>query len=146
MQVLLVGPHDVAQEEDVRRAGLSDVVRFEDSRPHREILEMEAGADALLLIKHRSPGFRDLIPGKLYEYMGAGRPVIAVVPESPAAELVRGLGLGWTAPPGDAERIAAALEEALSGRAPARHTPGDRTAFTRKAQAAHLARILAEIA
>jgi glycosyltransferase involved in cell wall biosynthesis len=144
-RVLLLGPHDVSEAHRVARRALADVVRFEGQRPHRETLQMEAGAHALLLLKHRSERFRELIPGKLYEYLAAGRPVLAVVPEGPAAELVRGMGCGWVVPPDSPSRVADALESAWRGEAPPRHAPADREAYTRRNLAARLARILEEL-
>jgi glycosyltransferase involved in cell wall biosynthesis len=125
---------------------LSDVVRFEGQRPHRETLEMEAGAHVLLLLKHRSPRFRELVPGKIFEYLASGRPVLAVVPEGPAAELVRGLGCGWVVPPQAPGRVADALESAWSGGAPPRHAPADRTQYSRRNLSGRLAALLGEIA
>ena len=166
IQCLLLGPHDAAQARIASRAALAGILRFEGNRPHAETLAMEAGADVLLLVKSRSARYRDLVPGKLYEYIGAGRPVLAIAPEGPAADLVRRLGLGWVADPDSPEAIAAALEEAWARRAagaaavasavapPAAPgagpspsaSPADRASFTRRRLTERLARTLAEIA
>lgn len=147
MQCLLYGPRDAAQERAARDARLDDVVRFEGQAPHAQILALEAGADLLLLVKSASERYRDLIPGKLYEYIGAARPVLAIAPEGAAADLVRKLRMGWVAAPGAPEAIAAALEKAWE-RAPGvpGHTPAEREPFTRRAAAGRLAAILAELA
>lgn len=143
---LMVGPHDAAEPRRVEARGFADVVSFPGQVPHRQALALEAGAHALLLVKHTSPRFGELIPGKLYEYLGSGRPVLAVVPEGPAAELVRGLGMGWVAPPGDPARLADALEAAWEGRVPARGLAEERAAFTRGALTARLAAALERLA
>ena len=153
VQCVLVGPHDAAQARIAARAGLSGVVRFEGNRPHAETLAMEAGADVLLLVKGRSARYRDLVPGKLYEYIGAGKPVLAIAPEGPAADLVRRFGLGWVADPDRPDQIAAALEEAWARRpaSGAASSPGagiataDRESFTRRRLTEQLARTLSEI-
>ncbi len=107
-------------------------------------------ADVLVLIKHVEPRFRGLIPGKLYEYMGAGRPILALVPESEAADLVRDLGWGEVAPPDDPEAIAAALRRLLaakrSGRLVESYAMRGREQFERRSQAESLAALLAVIA
>ena len=145
VECLMPGPHDAAEERLVSERGLGDVARFPGNLEHRQVLEFEAGASLLLLIKHGSPRFRDLIPGKLYEYLGVRRPVLAVVPEGPAAELVRGLRLGWVAPPDRPERIADALEEAFAGSHsfPAAAAE-ERAQFTRRALTGRLAQVLDE--
>jgi len=144
-RVRLYGPRDAREDARVRDAGLGDVVSFEGVAPHADILRVEAGAHVLLLLKHLEPRFRDLIPGKLYEYIGAGRPVLAVIPEGPAAELVRGLRLGRVAPPESPERIAEALEEAWSGRLVRGPVGEDALRFTRKALAGQLAAVVEEV-
>jgi glycosyltransferase involved in cell wall biosynthesis len=146
IECLLLGPHDAAEARRVERAGFSDVIRFVGQTPHAATLAMEAGANALLLIQSGAPEYRDLVPGKLYEYMGAGRPVIAIAAEGPAADLVRRLGMGWVAPPDSADRIADALDAAWSGSITPRGVAADRAPFTRRALAGQLARLLEEIA
>lgn len=154
IQCLLLGPHDAAQARVVGRSGLAGVMRFEGNRPHAETLAMEAGADVLLLVKSRSERYRDLVPGKLYEYLGAGRPVLAIAPEGPAADLVRRFGMGWVANPDAPEQIADALTEAWARRAPPAApvatsapiaTSADRESYTRRRLTERLARTLSEI-
>jgi glycosyltransferase involved in cell wall biosynthesis len=94
--------------------------------------------------------FRGLIPGKLYEYMGAGRPILALVPDSEAADLVRDLGWGEVAPPDDPEAIAAALARLLAhkraGRLQDAYPRRGRERFERRTQASEIAAILTAIA
>ena len=148
VQCLLLGPLDADQARVVARAGLDGVVRFEGNRSHAETLAMEAGADLLLLVKSRSARFRDLVPGKLYEYLGSGRPVLAIAPEGPAADLVRHFGMGWVADPDSADGIADALTVAWAKRPPppAGATVGERESLTRRSLTERLARTLSEIA
>ena len=140
-QLVLIGPHDEGPVRQVRQHGLEGVVRFLGQVPHKEAMEMEAGAHVLLLIKHRDPQFRELIPGKLYEYLGARKPILAVAGQSPAAELVRGLRAGWVASPDSPELVALALEEAYGGRSP-RARAEDCALFTRASLTGRLAHIL----
>ena len=48
--------------------------------------------------------------GKLFEYLGAERPVLVLGDDSEAARIVREAGAGLAAPSADPEAIAAALE------------------------------------
>lgn len=59
--------------------------------PHMEGLRHLKGADALLLIIRNLDPEKDLvtIPGKLFEYVAAGPPVIMIGPEGDAARIVR---------------------------------------------------------
>jgi hypothetical protein len=86
------------------------------------------------------------VPGKLYECLGAERPVLALVAEGPAAGLVRGLGMGWVADPGAPGAVADALEAAWARSFTPQHTASDREPYTRRALTGDLARLLEEIA
>ncbi len=54
-------------------------------------------------------------PGKVYEYLAAERPIVALVPpEGDAAALLRDTGSAWIADPDDEGAIGAALAEAVA--------------------------------
>jgi glycosyltransferase involved in cell wall biosynthesis len=149
-EVELVGARESANDGLVRQLGLADCVHLRDYVPHREAIAAMRNADVLVLIKHVESRFQGLIPGKLYEYMGAGRPILALVPPSEAADLVRDGGWGEVAPPDDAESIAAALLRLVRHRqagSMARAYPcNGRERFERPAQAGELAALLDGVA
>ena len=61
--------------EDAHRKGLSGKVIFLGHCPHARALSLQKGADILLLLgwaKGRQ------IPAKVFEYIGAGRPILAL--------------------------------------------------------------------
>jgi hypothetical protein len=65
----------------------------------------------LLYIGGDDPGNRRNLPSKLWDYVGAGVPILAVVdPSFRVAEFVREYGLGLVVSPGDEAGIAAAIE------------------------------------
>ncbi len=150
LRVDLVGARESANDALVQQLGLRDCVQLRDYVPHRDAIAAMRGADVLVLIKHVEPRFRGLVPGKLYEYMGAGRPILALVPPCEVADMVRDGGWGEVAPPEDAAAIAAALVRLLQHRqagtlADAYPCRG-REKFERPAQAAELSRILDSLA
>ncbi len=95
--------------------GLSDYVTVRGPIPYSDALELMVASDALLVTLPPLRCSRHWVPGKLYEYLGSGRPVLAVVPEGAAAELVRTAGTGVVADPRDEGAIAAALEQLVRG-------------------------------
>jgi glycosyltransferase involved in cell wall biosynthesis len=80
---------------------------------HAECLRFVRGADLLFLPMHKMPpGMKaGLVPGKTYEYMAAGRPVLATLPESDARDFLAQAGSGLFAAPGDVPGLLAALKE-----------------------------------
>ncbi len=110
MRVDLVGPYDADHEDRALSLGLAGVVRFHGSVSHAESRRLQQSADALLLWKPRGPGYRTMVPGKLYEYLDSGRPVLALLPDGDeAAGLVR-RAEGEVLAPGDTAALARALE------------------------------------
>ena len=53
------------------------------------------------------------VPQKLYQYLRAGRPVLALMGPGPGRQLVEDLGVGLACDPKDAEPIAAALASSV---------------------------------
>jgi len=131
-----------------RHHGIEDIVDIAPALPYRAALAEMAGADGLLVLQ--AANCNDQIPAKLYEYLRAGRPLLALTdPAGDTAALLREAGIDTIAPLDDSEAIAQALlrflELAKSGRAP-RAMPAFVQAQTRSARAVQLAALLDELA
>ena len=93
-----------------------------------------------------------MLSGKVFEYLAAGRPILAVVPpDGAAAELIRETDAGVVVAPDDVQGIAVALRELharfLDGGLPAAElSEGDRDRLSRQARAEETAGLLREIA
>ncbi len=114
VRVEIAGPYDSDWEERARARGLAEVVRFRGPLAHAETRALQKAADLLLLWKPRGEGYRTMVPGKLYEYLDSGRPIVGLLPESDeAADLVRRAN-GRVSAPGDADALAAELAARLA--------------------------------
>src|SRR5262249_5640876 len=101
---------------------------------------------ASVLVHWQPRDFPTMVPGKLYEYVDAGRPIVAVLdPQTEAAELLREAGASVT-PTGDRAALSAELERryrAWREHGPEPSLPGGRLADHRRdAIAARLAGVL----
>jgi glycosyltransferase involved in cell wall biosynthesis len=105
-RVVFVGPRESENERHVDVLGLSSIVEFRDSVPHPESLKLECSSHILLLLKHTDPAYHGIVPGKLYEYLGAGRPILALTPEGEARDTVVRRRRGEVAPQHDEDAIA----------------------------------------
>lgn len=82
---------------------------------HADALRACLGADLLVLVMSAEEGAA-LVPGKLYEYLGVGRPLFAAVPEGEARDVIaKATGGAAVVPPDNAEAIADGLVIAFDG-------------------------------
>jgi glycosyltransferase involved in cell wall biosynthesis len=82
------------------------------SLPRERALALQREADALLLIAH--PTRSQLLNYKLFEYLAAGRPMLALAEGTEAGRVAAELG-ATVAPAGDSRAIAAALRRVAAG-------------------------------
>ena len=114
----LLGPCYDSHREEVKAAGLADVVHFLPGRTHRDAVAAMLSARVLLLLEQDSDRGRLVLPGKAFEYLRAGRPILAVVPRGgAAARFVRESGAGIAVDPSSPTEIAEALARLLNGEA-----------------------------
>ena len=115
VQLVLVGPTNYEDRLAPRAKdhGVEDLVRFEDAVPEGQFRSYCRGSEVLLLMVGRFCGLQDfanVIPAKLCEYFGSGRPILVVGPEgSESAQIVRRLRRGLCVSDDDSGAIAEAL-------------------------------------
>ena len=117
IDVELIGPHESDERTLVERLGLTDIVHFLGQVPYEESRRRQAEADVLLLLQVHGPGYEAAIPGKLYEYLASGRPILAFLPDGEAADLVRKMG-GWVVGPEDARGAQQTIGWLVAGQRP----------------------------
>jgi len=79
--------------------------------PHEESIAYLMKSDVLLLIVDEAKESAEIVPGKVYEYIGTHRPVIALAPRGSAIErLVIETNAGMSAPQEDVEAVASIIE------------------------------------
>ncbi|MCO5274570.1 MAG: glycosyltransferase [Flavobacteriales bacterium] len=75
-----VGPVDHTIAESVAEAGLGAHLERTGRVSHEEAMRHMQRARALLLLVNDTPNLMGILPGKLFEYVSTGRPVLAVGP------------------------------------------------------------------
>jgi hypothetical protein len=114
-QVRMIFHVDEAQRIHRLEAALKigNAVEINGLIARERVLALQQGADVLVLLRWEDPSEDSVIPGKLFEYIGAGRPILAVGrPTGEVAEIIRrdGLGLVSTDPGAIAAWLRAAIE------------------------------------
>ncbi|WP_232695724.1 glycosyltransferase family 4 protein [Brevibacillus daliensis] len=148
-------PGYTENQDCVNALGLQDVVRVLGNLPHKEALGLMKGADALLMIGDVTPDAGAYIPGKLYEYMGVGKPILALHMPGEAADIIRSFQLGQVADPMNKEAIKEAYyklfqawkqEQETSTETKRDESFYDRVRpYERREQAGQLARLMNEV-
>lgn len=85
-----VGPVDHSVVESATAAGLGDHIERMGRVSHAEAMHQMQRARVLLLPINDTPNSAGILPGKLYEYLSVGRPILAVGPST--ADVTRVLG------------------------------------------------------
>lgn len=73
--------------------------------PHNVCISHQLSCDVLVLIEGTGRGANAFYTGKVFEYMNTGRPVLAILPEGVAMDLVKESRIGLTANTDDVEKI-----------------------------------------
>ncbi|MGA7306044.1 MAG: glycosyltransferase family 4 protein [Rhodothermales bacterium] len=94
----------------IKRLHLEDAVDYRGYLPHRESVARLMDADILWMTVGKRPGNESISTGKLGEYIGARKPILGLVPEGAAREVLERYEASEIAPPDDPEAIAAVLE------------------------------------
>jgi glycosyltransferase involved in cell wall biosynthesis len=145
LEVHLAG---VLTETDREVAERSPVTRLHGYLPHDETVSLVLSADLLFLPMHDLPdGVRaGLVPGKAYEYLGSGRPILGAVPDGDARELLEQAGNAFVCRPADVTRMAELIAERLEawrrGEQPQRPRAEVIARYERRFQTQQLAGIL----
>ena len=112
LKIRLIGQTDETILREIRGRGLGEQLEVLPHLEHREGLRLLGNSAVLLLPLNDSPNAREILPGKMYEYMALGRPILAIGPEdSDCQEILTRAGAGSYHPFGDVEGIKSALEK-----------------------------------
>ena|GEM_PF-83451 len=146
-QFSLVGRIDSWTKKRVHELGLDSVVQIHGYVPRVECLRHMMSADVLLLVIDDMPTTRSLLTGKIFEYLGARRPILGLVPrEGMAAELIESEGVGRVVSPRDVSSIEHELRfyygEYSAGHISRTSTRSPRSVFTRMESARRLSLLL----
>ncbi len=111
--VRFLGDFRSADREWANEQQLGDRLELIAYAPRRQSLELQRNSDALLLLIPDAGGRgKGVLSGKVFEYLAAERPILAIVPpEGAAADLLRQTGAAVVVAPDDVEGMIAALRD-----------------------------------
>lgn len=116
IQALFYGDWSNSYDQAVTAAELNDFVYPRPFIPHEELVGVMKGSSALLYIGGDDPRNQLNLPTKLYDYIGAGQPIIAIVDSSfRVAKFIEDYKFGIIVQPDNPEGVCSALERINSG-------------------------------
>ncbi|MBS2027853.1 MAG: glycosyltransferase family 4 protein [Deltaproteobacteria bacterium] len=151
VQFLLVG--EGAEKANLKaraqKEGLRNVT-FWDQIPRDQVAQVIAATDLCLVLLRDLPLFRTVIPSKIFEYLGAARPILTTV-DGESRKILDASRAGIFSPPENAEALARNISELAAQ--PDRLTQMGKLGrefvvahYSRTALAERYAQILAEVA
>lgn len=145
LRIRLVGKTDREVIESIHMAGLSDFLDDLGYQPHRVAVEEQMKASLLMLPLRKEPEYRAVLPGKLFEYLAARRPMLGIGQKDGAmAGIIAETGAGTTCEWDDYAGIKAVVDQAWEA---FRHgtdnfNGSDIDRYSRRATAAQMAALM----
>jgi glycosyltransferase involved in cell wall biosynthesis len=98
LEIRLAGNIDVVILENIHTCGLDGCLNKIAYLPHDEVVNLQKDTAVLLLQINNTPNARMILPGKFFEYMASGRPILCIGPEDgDSATIIQETGCGLTA-------------------------------------------------
>lgn len=99
VRVRFFGPAEYWLEQEVKQYGLQRIVEIYGVVPRDIVLQHQRASQILLLLNWNDPHERGVYTGKLFEYLAAQRPILAIGgPKGVVAELLEETGAGVYVP------------------------------------------------
>lgn len=78
LKIRLVGSVDLAVFDSARRAGLTGHLEHIATVPHSASIDMQRQSRVLLLVGNNTGNVKGILTGKVFEYLGARRPILTI--------------------------------------------------------------------
>jgi glycosyltransferase involved in cell wall biosynthesis len=111
IRLKFIGRFGADVQEMFRSTSIHEAIEVVPYLPHSESIRELLRASALLLIVDETKDSAEIVPGKVFEYIGARRPILALAPNGAAAELLQETRSGFVAPNADVAAIKRAFVE-----------------------------------
>lgn len=98
LQIKLVGKVDIGVLKSIEQNGLTSCLSRIEYMPHQDVMHEIQKSQVLLLLINNTPNAKGILTGKVFEYLGSGRPILSIGPEDgEAAVILKDCDAGQTA-------------------------------------------------
>lgn len=144
LEVVFAGPLSADERVLFDGHGLGSTIRYVGALPREEALQLQRDADSLLVVTEGATR-TSVATGKLFEYLGARRPIFVLGEGTAAAKIVLDAGAGLAVPAGDTDAIACGLRQFVERSAEWEITTEDVAPYSYERIAAQVAELLADL-
>lgn len=110
IRVNFMGNYYIEELNVIQASGLQDIITITPQQEHKIAVEAMLRSDILLLLIDTASG-KNVLTGKIFEYLRCNRPILGLVPEAGEAELLLSkLGNPWISPLENVELIKVQLQ------------------------------------
>jgi hypothetical protein len=137
VRVRLYGADPATVAALAEKAGVAAQVESHPAVPYDRVITLQRAADVLLMLRWNDPSEQGIVPGKLFEYVGARRPILCLGYDKgdvPDIMRARNLGLVSEDPAAIATQLETWIEQKRRDGAVAPLPPETRTALSRSDQ------------
>ncbi|HXK91504.1 MAG TPA: hypothetical protein PLA75_05460 [Bacteroidales bacterium] len=89
-KIKLIGNIDGSIIEEINKNDLQDITQILPPVSHQESIKYQMDAAILLLIIENASSAKSIIPGKIFEYLAAGRPILGIGPTDGEVSMILG--------------------------------------------------------
>jgi len=94
LEIKLVGKVDFTVIESIKKYGLEKHLNKIEYLDHSAVIRVQQESQVLLLMINNTPNVKMILPGKFFEYLAAGRPILCIGAEGDASEILQETGTG----------------------------------------------------
>ncbi len=110
LRIRTIGKVDAAVNDQIQQNQLGPFVEHIPYLPHAEVIAQQARSAVLLLVVNRTKNAKGILTGKVFEYLAAQRPILAIGPtDGDLAHLLRETGGAMMVDYDDVEGLRSAL-------------------------------------
>ncbi len=105
IELHFVGDINKSNKKLIRKLNLREFVRDHGYIDHKNAISKIKSSDVLWMMLGKWKYSDMILPGKLYEYMGSGKPIIACLPDGTARNAAKEYGASFITEPDDVKQI-----------------------------------------
>jgi glycosyltransferase involved in cell wall biosynthesis len=148
LRIRFIGSLPESIQGSMRESGLLEVLEKQPFRQHRQLMQQLVDADLLFVVIPDVRGNRGIVTGKLFEYIGSGRPILVVgPPDGDAGKIISRISNGEICDFKNVSRCTGLVRtyyEAWAARRIPISTPEERRQYSRTHLSKKMAQVLDE--